>query len=537
MTKTLLLWVGVVFCSSWYLLAAGPDGERWWSHVMFLADDKLEGRNTGSEGHRIAANYVAEQFERAGLKPAGTQGYIQAVAFDTRQIDESGSALAVVRESGEEALKLGEDATIGMRVNPVTAVLAPLVFAGYGLTIPEAGYDDFAGLDVRGKIIVYIGSGPPKVAAALSSHYQSGGERAANLRRLGVVGTCNIPNPRAMDIPWSRSSLARFQVSMTLADNTEEDNKASLAVTINPAHADKLLAGSGHTFQEILALADAGKPLPHFPIPAELRAKVAVKRGAVESQNVAAIYPGSDPKLKDEYVIMSAHIDHIGVGEPINGDRINNGAMDNAAGVAAMLDIVADLRDRKAKPKRSILFVAVTGEEKGLLGSQYFAAHPTVHKEQIVADLNTDMFLPLYPLKRLTVYGLDESDLGGDVRAVAKEMNIDVQPDPEPIRNSFIRSDQYSFIKAGIPSLAMKDGYLKGSPEEKIFKTWLTERYHAPSDDLNQPVDKQAAGLFDVLVSKLLERVADRETRPKWLETSFFKRYAKLQPGDSQAKP
>ncbi len=506
--------------------ATVPDGERWWSHVKFLADDKLEGRNTGSEGHRIAANYVAAQFERAGLQPAGTQGYIQPVKFETRQIDESGSALAIVREEAKaEPLKLGEDAVISMRVNPIPAVTAPLVFVGYGLTVPEAKYDDFAGLDVRGKIVVYIGGGPPSLPAPLSSHYQSGGERASNLKRLGVIGTCNIPNPRAMDIPWTRSSLARFQVSMTLTDDTDE-GAPGVAITVNPEHADKLLAGTGHTFKEILALADAGKPLPHFAIPASLQAKVAVKRGQVESQNVAAIYPGTDAVLKNEYVVMSGHIDHIGVGEPINGDRINNGAMDNAAGVAAMLDMVADLKDRGAKVKRSILFVAVTGEEKGLLGSKYFAAHPTVEKSRIVADINVDMFLPLYPLKRLTVYGLDESDLADDVRAVAKKMNIEVQPDPEPIRNSFIRSDQYSFIKEGVPALALKDGYLKGSPEEKIFKTWLTERYHAPSDDLNQPVDKQAAGLFDQLVSELLERVANRDSRPKWNDKSFFKRYA-----------
>ncbi len=198
--------------------ATVPDGERWWSHVKFLADDKLEGRNTGSEGHRIAANYVAEQFERAGLKPAGTQGYIQPVKFDTRQIDESGSALTLVRKSSTEALVLGEDATISMRVDPLPALEAPLVFVGHGLTVPEAHYDDFAGLDVRGKVIVYIGGGPPSLPAALSSHYQSGGERSANLKRHGVVGTCSIANPRAMDIPWARSSLARFQVRLDDSD-------------------------------------------------------------------------------------------------------------------------------------------------------------------------------------------------------------------------------------------------------------------------------------------------------------------------------
>jgi hypothetical protein len=505
--------------------AAVPDGERWWSHVKFLADDKLEGRNTGSEGHRVAARYVSEQFERLKLKPAGTDGYIQPVNFDTRQIDESHSALAFVRGAKTEPLVLGEDATIGMRTNPLPELEAPLIFVGHALTIPEAHYDDFAGLDARGKVIVYIGGGPPSIPAALSSHYQSAGERAANLKKHGVLGTMSIANPRAMDIPWSRSSLARFQVSMTLTDDPDE-SAPGLGVAINPAHADKLLAGTGHTFAEILALADAGKPLPHFPIPASVRARVAVKRGKVTSQNVAAIYPGTDPKLKDEYVIMSAHIDHVGVGEPINGDKIYNGAMDNAAGVAAMLDIAALFRERNAQTKRSILFLAVTGEEKGLLGSKYFAAHPTVEKKQIVADINTDMFLPLYPLKRLTVYGLDESDLTEDIRAVAKKRGIDVQPDPEPIRNSFIRSDQYSFIKEGVPALALKDGYLKGTPEEKTFKTWLTERYHAPSDDLNQPVDKPAAGLFDVVVSELLERVANRDTRPAWYDKSFFRRYA-----------
>jgi Zn-dependent M28 family amino/carboxypeptidase len=239
-----------------------------------------------------------------------------------------------------------------------------------------------------------------------------------------------------------------------------------------------------------------------------------------------AIYPGSDPRLKDEYVAMSAHIDHLGVGRPVNGDAIFNGAMDNAAGVATVLDTAAWLKETNAKPRRSILFVIVTGEEKGDLGSRYFAANPTVPAKSMVADINSDMFLPLYPLKHLIVEGLEESTLGADVRAVAKEMDIQVDPDPEPQRNSFIRSDQYSFVLKGIPALAMRDGYVKGSNEEKIFKAWLTERYHAVSDDLNQPVDKQAAGTFNVLVARLLERVANADIKPSWKPDSYFRRYA-----------
>jgi Zn-dependent M28 family amino/carboxypeptidase len=191
-----------------------------------------------------------------------------------------------------------------------------------------------------------------------------------------------------------------------------------------------------------------------------------------------------------------------------------------------LLDVAAMLKEAGTGLRRSVLFVAVTGEEKGLLGSRFFANSPTVEPKMIVADINTDMFLPLFPLKSLTIYGLDESELGGDAAAVAESLGVAPQADLEPKRNIFIRSDQYSFIRRGIPSLALKVGYGKGSPEEGIVKKWLTERYHAPSDDLAQPVNKQAAGAFDELVAKLLERVANRDQRPHWKDTSFFKRFA-----------
>ena len=510
------------------LAVQAQTGERWWHHVEFLADDKLEGRNTGSEGHRKAAQYVADQFERAGLKPAGEQGYIQPVKFLTREIDEAHSSVALVREGKSVSLVLGDDVAIALRTNPAPQLEAGMVFAGYGLTIPEEKFDDFANLDVRGKVVVYLTGAPPSVPGALSSHYQSAGERGANLRRLGAVGTVVIQNPKQMDIPWSRATLARLAPAMSLADTSlDEGGGQKIGLTMNPAFADKLLAGSGHTIAEIVDLANSGKALPHFALPSTLRAKVSVKRGEVESQNVAAIFPGTDPQLKDQYVVMSAHLDHIGVGAPINGDKIYNGAMDNASGVAALLDIAATMHETQARPKRSVLFVAVTGEEKGLLGSRYFATHPTVPSSKIVADLNSDMFLPLFPLKLLTVYGLAESSLGDDVRETARAMGIRVQADPEPLRNVFIRSDQYSFIRQGVPSLSMKVGYEKGSPEEAIAKRWLAERYHAPSDDLQQPVDKQAAGEFDRFVAKLLERIADEPERPKWNPDSFFKRFAK----------
>ena len=509
------------------LLAGTQDGRRWWSHVQYLADDHLEGRNTGSEGHRKAAAYVAGEFERAGLKPAGAQGYMQPVPFHTCRVVEKESSLALVHGAVAERLALGEDAIISSRVDPAPSLDAPVVFGGYALTVPEMHYDDLAGLDLRGKVVLYITGGPANIPGPLRSHYQAAAERGRFLQRAGVVGTIAIPNPHHMDLPWQRIALGSRQASMTLADPAlDETHGLKFAAAVNPEHAGKWFAGSGHAFQDLLALVDAGQPLPRFPIPASIRARVAVERSAVESQNVAAILPGTDPSLKGQYVVLTAHLDHLGIGEPINGDRIYNGAMDDASGVASLIDIAQSLHESQTKLRRSLLFVAVTGEEKGLLGSKYFAAHPTVKAASMVADLNLDMFLPLFPLRSVTVYGLNESDLGEEIRAVAKTQGVKIQDDLEPARNLFIRSDQYSFIRRGIPALAFKVGYEKGSPEEKIAKTWLKERYHAPSDDTKQPVNLDCAARFDDLIRKLAETVADSTARPHWNSASFFRRFA-----------
>jgi Zn-dependent M28 family amino/carboxypeptidase len=384
-------------------------------------------------------------------------------------------------------------------------------------------------------VAVLISGGPSSIPGPLRSHYQSAGERWTALQRAGAIGTITIPNPKTMDVPWERSTLARLQPSMSLADPALVDTRGEqIAVTMNPAHADKLFAGSGHTFQELLATADNGEPLPRFPLPLRVKATVTVTSSEVESQNIVAVSPGSDPKLRDQYVVLSAHVDHLGIGQPINGDPVYNGAMDNASGVAALIEIATEMHETPIAHARSILFVAVTGEEKGLLGSRYFVAHPPVLLSHIVANVNTDMFLPLFPLKTLMVLGLDESDLGGDIRAVASELKLGVQADPEPNRNRFIRSDQYSFIRGGVPALAMKVGYAEGSPEAKTAAAWIKERYHAPSDDLKQPVDLSAAEGYVEVVKRLAVRIANRETAPKWNDGSFFKRFATRATNDSR---
>ena len=529
-----LLAAAALFAAGLSAADYAADGKLWWAHIQFLADDKLEGRNTGSPGFLKAVQYVESQFEKLGLKPAGTSGYLQPIEFESRTL--SASSIELVRDGKAEPVAANE-ATLSSRADAAPLVEAPMVFVGYGMSIPEAHYDDLAGLDLHGKIAVYVNAaGPVEANGNVKSHFSSGAERWATLKRAGAIGSATIPNPRP-DAPAGGAGRGGAgggrggftpPPTVVLADRALQDStgqQVAMAITRNGV--EKFFAGSGHTYAEIEELAKANKPLPHFALTGTLRAKATLTHEPLQAPNVVAVFPGTDPKLKDEYVIMSAHLDHIGVGRPVNGDSINNGAMDDASGIASVLEIARVMKESGAKPKRSIIFLAVTAEEKGELGSRYFAAHPTVPMKNIVADINLDMFLPLYPLKVIEVQGLTESSLGDQIRAAAKGLNVEVQTDREPEQNRFIRSDQYSFIREGIPSLAFKFGYEFGSPEEKIRKDWVRDRYHKPSDDLTQPVDTAAAAHFDRIIADLLVRVADDPSRPHWNSDSFFKRFAK----------
>jgi len=524
--------LGLVFALALAMSAATPDweslGKRWWAHVQYLADDKLEGRDVGTPGFEKAAAYVTEQFKQT-LKPAGTDGYVQPVEFVSTRIEEGGSSLELVRDGKAEPLKLGEDGFFSVNQDTAKETEAGAVFVGYGLTVPELNYDDLAGLDLKGKIAVYVSGGPGTMPGPLKAHYQSSDERRAALQKAGAIGVASIQNPKAVEVPWSRTAGSRFEPRMELLPDVTLRRPIlgyRFAMVVNPERAEKLFPGSGHTFQEVLDALNADKPLPHFPLAVKIKARVAKNTTRVKSENLVGLFPGSDPALSKEYVVISAHLDHLGIGEPVNGDKIYNGAMDDASGIASLIEVAKAMQESGAKPKRSVLFLAVTGEEKGLLGSRFFAEHPTVNAKNIVADLNMDMYLPLFPLKYLEVQGLGESTLGDDVRAVCEQAGVQVQADKQPDHNRFIRSDQYSFIRRGVPALAFKFGWLPGTPEEKIFNDWYKERYHGPADDANQPVNLEGAAQFNAILGKLTMRVADAPRKPEWKQDSFFKRFA-----------
>jgi peptidase M28-like protein len=513
------------------------EGKRWWTHIEFLAGDGLEGRNVGTPGFEKAVAYVEGQFKEIGLKAGGISGYRQGVALESRELVPDQSKLALVRNGAEEPLILREDATMSARGSLNGSIDAPMVFVGYGASIPEAAWDDLAGLDLHGKVAVFVNApAPVDVPDNVRSHVGSAAERWAVLKRAGAVGIATFPGTPPRAAATSNPAPATTgagdgprtpQPTIVLADPELQEYAGQIvSVAVTRSGAEKFLAGTGHTLEELDNLVADRKPLPRFPLVGTLRAQAELKRETIESHNVIGIFEGSDSRLKSEYVVMSAHLDHVGIGRAIDGDNLYNGAMDDASGVASVIEIARLLNESGAKPKRSIAFIAVTAEEKGLLGSKYFASRPTIPFTSIVADINLDMFLPLYPLKVIEVQGLTESSLGDSVRAAAKEVGVDVQTDREPEQNRFIRSDQYSFIRRGIPSLAFKFGYEFGSPEEKIRRDWVRDVYHKPNDDLKQPIDVEAAARFNRVILGLLQRVANDAARPRWNDTSFFKRFA-----------
>lgn len=500
--------------------------DAWWNHVEAISNDGMEGRLTGSPGYNRAAAYVVQQFKAIGLKPAGIDGFLQPVDLVEQQFDPAASSATLHGTAGDVALNVPSDLYFrGSYPMPAT-VDAPMVFAGYGLSIPEAGHDDFAGLDVKGKVVVVLSGGPASISGALKSDARS--NRPRILAERGAVGIIALTAPKQVEIRWDRQIGISRQPSMYLADPALRDVSVPfMAATLSPDRSEALFGGSGHSFAELSALSDASQPLPVFALPGRFAATIAATNRPVRSANIIARLPGSDRKLAAENVVLSAHLDGLGVGEPIKGDRIYNGTFDNAVGVASVIEAAKALAKGGKRPKRSILFTIVTAEEKGLLGSRYFARRPTVPAASLVADINLDMPLPIFAFTSVTPLGYDQSSLGEDARAVAATMGLTVAPDPLPDRNTFIRSDQYSFIRQGIPSLFLKYGFTLGTPEAAAEKAWRADIYHSPQDGPDQPVMKAEGVKMTAYFTALARHVADNPVRPTWNADSYFRRFAR----------
>jgi hypothetical protein len=500
--------------------------------MRFLADDLLEGRGTGTRGHEIAAKFIASEFEAMGLEPAGQDGtYFQNVRLRSMRPGEAYSTLSMVRGGKEQTLTFRQDFIAEADAGRTeTSVEAPVVYVGFGVTAPEQAYDDYAGVQAKGKVVAYVFGAPPQFESTVRAHYSAYEAKAANAAAHGAVGTILLDSPFLEQFyPFKDQVRDLGFPDMRWLDGQGQPNdyfpQLRGAAILNMAATARLFEGSGKSPEEIYAGAKEGKPLS-LALPVTAKMKIVTKLEDIHSPNVVARLQGSDPKLRDEYVVYTAHLDHLGIGEPVNGDKIYNGAMDNASGSASLLEIARAYSQMKPHPRRSILFVSVTGEEEGLLGSDYFAHYPTVAKDGLVANINIDGNLALlWPIEDVVARGSEHSTLGAAAHKAADRLKLDVSPDPVPDLVLFIRSDQYSFVKQGVPSVFASAGIKSSDPKIKpreIATTWRLTNYHKPQDDMNHSFDFESGAKYARYVFLLGYVVAQETEKPTWNPGDFF---------------
>jgi Peptidase family M28 len=511
------------------MAAIKPEAIR--ADIRFLADDLLEGRGTGSRGHLLAAHYVASQLEGMGLAPGASNGsYYQAVPVRSSFVDQSASSAVLSRGGRDETLKFGDDYLLGADPGRATVeVSAPIVFVGYGITAPSQGYDDYKGVDVKGKIVATI-YGAPNFPTAVKAHYSASWLKRENAVAHGAIGSLLIYDPSLEGMYPFKKQVRDLQIArINWLDPKGQPNayypQLKVIGVLSMASAERLLAGSGHSAEQLYAAAKGGK-LPTFPLAGTGKFHTVTKWTDIESPNVVAKIEGSDAKLKSQYIVYSAHLDHLGISAPVNGDSIYNGALDNASGTAVLMEVARAVSGMAVKPKRSMLFVAVTGEEAGLIGSDYFANYPTVEKAGIVANVNMDEDVMLWPLKDVVAYGAEHSSLAQVVERATQKLHLLTSPDPEPEQVAFIRSDQYSFVRQGIPAFSLSAGFKSDDPKidpRKIFDNWDQTIYHQPSDDMQQPgLDFEAGALYARVALLCGLYIAEDANPPVWNSGDFF---------------
>lgn len=491
------------------------------SHIAYLADDKLKGRLPGTEGYQMAVDYVVDQYKKIGIAPGGDNGVYTQKLVIRKSTLVNNSAVAVLKDNSgnSDTLEFEKDFTAAphpLREN--SSAEGRLVFVGYGIEIP-GGYSDYTGIDVKGKIVVMVFGAIDGLHSTLTSHYSNAGNKLTTAFNKGAVGAIIIgPQP-------SRTSNVTLNPEKTTAYGRGFVGNLQFVLGAGSATLSRLFFNSGKNLVQVRADIKKGKP-SSFELPYSLSVSHKTRHTDFESYNVVGLIPGSDPGLKNEYVVHSAHLDHVGIGRVVNGDSIYNGAHDNASGVASLLEIARVYKSSGAKPKRSVLIVMVTGEEMGLIGSSYFAANPTVPKSSIVADVNTDMPTVIAPLLSVVPLGAEHSSLMNNVKFAAGYLGLDIEKDPEPEQGRFVRSDQYSFVMNGIPALHIKYGNktnIPGFDMVAFVKQWRAKYYHQSADGLEGGIFNFSAAKTYVQLNFLISySIAMTTERPKWNDGDLF---------------
>jgi len=521
MKRAAVLLAASVLAAQTYDLSA----ERIRAHVRFLSHDLLEGRGIGTRGEALTVEYLATQFALAGAKPAGEEGgWFQTVPLVGVRTQPSAQLSVLRRGRPALALKWLEDFVgASLRQQPLEGFEAEAVFVGHGIVAPEYGWDDFKGADVRGKILVLFTNEPASqdpqfFGGRALTYYGRWTYKYEQALRAGALGAVIIHTTPTAGYPWAvvRGSWGREQPFVKLAPG---EPALAFAGWISEAAGEKLLALAGRSLPELLKAADSREFKP-IPLGLRLRGRLPAQIRPIQTRNVAAVIPGSDPALRSEAVIFSAHWDHLGIGEPVHGDSIYNGAVDNATGCGILLEIARAWAALEQKPRRSALFLAVTAEEGGLRGSEYYAQHPIFPPGKTAAALNFDAFHPLGAVRSVVVAGAERTTLYPVVEEAARRLGLQIKPDPRPEQGSYYRSDHFPLAKAGIPAFSIHQGgdFAGKAPEfaEQLFREFNSKHYHQPSDEYRPEWD--FAGLEQMARFGLLVgfNAANLERLPTW---------------------
>jgi Zn-dependent M28 family amino/carboxypeptidase len=528
--------------------AAGPaawsgiSAERMLGNIKILSSDEFEGRAPASRGEVLSTQFIEKQFKSIGLEPGNPNGtYFQNVPMVGITADPAAELVFADPANGKQTtLKYGDEFVAWTKhEEPTVSMDADMIFVGYGVVAPEYKWDDYKGVDVKGKVLVVLINDPPvpdpndpsklddkTFKGKAMTYYGRWTYKFEIAAEKGAAGCLVVHQTGPAGYPWGvvKNSNTGEQFSLVTADKGMSRSAVEGWITYDKAKELFAMAGKDFDTLEKAAVSRDFRPVD-LGVKASLTLKNSIR--TIESKNVVAKLAGADPKVRDEYVIYTAHWDHLGIGPEVNGDKIYHGAVDNASGVAGLLEIGRAYTKIQPPPRRSVLFLSVTGEEKGLLGSEYYAEHPLYPLTKTLAEINMDGLNVLGPTKDIEVIGLGQSTLDDVVEAVAAEQGRTVKPDAEPEKGYYYRSDHFNFAKEGVPALDPSEGMdYVGKPEGwglEMREKFTAEDYHKPSDKIKPYWDLRGAVEDLQLLGEVGYRVANAKAYPTWKPGSEFR--------------